>query len=90
MRSFLPALAALLLLAAPAAAAPTRLGRSVSAPVVDATAGRVVWQPHAGSIRLLELGARRPARALGVQAGCRPAAHGLRAGRLLLTCPEGN
>ena len=90
MRSFLPALAALLLLAAPAAAAPTRLGKSLSAPVVDATAGRVVWQPDAGSIRLRELGARRPGRALGVQTGCGPAAHGLRGDRLLLTCPEGN
>jgi hypothetical protein len=90
MRSLLLAVAALLVLAAPAGAAPTRLGRSMSAPVVDSTAGRIVWQPDAGSLRLFELGARKPARPVGVPIGCRPTPHGLRGDRLLLSCAEGN
>ncbi len=91
MRALVPALAALLALAAPAAAAPTRLGTSLSAPVVDAPAGRVVWQPDAGSIRVLDLGAGTPARPLGLPAGCRPGDPGaLRGDRLVLACPEGS
>jgi hypothetical protein len=76
-------------LAAPAAAAPTRLGTSLSAPVVDASAGRVVWQPDAGSIRVFELGAAAPARLIGLPAGCQPAGPGaLRDDRLVLACDE--
>jgi hypothetical protein len=85
---WLPATIVLLLvLAAPAQAAPTRLGTSISHPVVDSTAGRVVWQPGAGSIRTYDLGSGAPARALGVPAGCEPAGRGaLRGDRLVLAC----
>jgi hypothetical protein len=91
MRSFLPALVALLALAAPAAAAPTRLGTSLRLPLVDSAASRVVWQPDAGSIRVLDLRSGVPARPLGLPAGCVPGQSGaLRGDRLVLTCHDGN
>jgi hypothetical protein len=91
MRSAVATAALLLVLAAPAAAAPTRLGSSLSAPVVEASAGRVVWQPDAGSIRVLDLGAGTPARPLGVPTGCRPGDPGaLRGDRLVLACADGS
>ena len=83
-------LALLLALAAPASAAPLRLGTSITQPVVDSTAGRVVWQPDAGSIRLLDVGAGSPARPIGLPAGCQPSPRGLRGDRLLLDCTTGN
>jgi len=83
-------LAALLALAPAATAAPVRLGTSLSAPVVDSAAGRVAWQPDAGSIRVLDLGAGRPARALVLPPGCAPAHPGaLRGARLVLECGDG-
>jgi hypothetical protein len=83
-------LALLLVLAAPAAGAPTRLGTSLSATVVDATAGRVVWQPDAGSIRVFDLGAGEPARPFGIPPGCGPGGEGaLRGDRLVLACADG-
>lgn len=91
MRTAVATAALLLMLAAPAAAAPTRLGTSLTAPVVDSSAGRVVWQPDAGSIRVFDLGAGSPARALGVPAGCRSGDPGaLRGDRLVLACPDGS
>ena len=90
MRRVSATLALLLGLAAPAAGAPTRLGTSLSAPVVDSPAGRVVWQPDAGSIRVLDLGAGAPARQLALPEGCRPGDPGaLRGDRLVLACAEG-
>ncbi len=81
----------LLALAAPAKAAPARLGTSLTAPVVDSPAGRVVWHPDAGSIRVLDLGTGAPARALGLPEGCRPGDPGaLRGDRLVLACAEGS
>jgi hypothetical protein len=78
----------LLLLAAPAAAGPTRLGTSITRPVVDAAAERVVWQPDAGSIRVLDLGAGQPARPLALPPACQPAR--LAGDRLLLDCADGS
>ena len=80
-----------LLGAAPVAlAAPVRLGTSVSHPVVDSTAGRVAWQPDATSIRVLELGAGMPPRALPLPPGCAPAGRAaLRGDRLALACTGG-
>ncbi len=78
-------------LAAPAKAAPARLGTSLTAPVVDAAAGRVVWHPDAGSIRVLDLGLGAPARALALPEGCRPGDPGaLRGDRLVLACAAGS
>jgi hypothetical protein len=83
-----PALA--LALAQAASAAPVRLGTSLSAPVVDAGAGRVVWQPDPGSIRVLDLGAAAPARALALPPDCAPGQHGaLRGDRHVLECAAG-
>ena len=80
----------LLLLATPAAAAPRRLGTSLTPPLVDAAPGRVVWQPDSSSIRVLDLGAGEPARQLGMPAGCRSGDAGaLRGDRLVLSCPYG-
>src|SRR5215211_931570 len=74
----------------PAAAAPLRLGTSVSHPVVDSSGGRVLWQPDAGSIRALDLGAAKPARALALPPGCEPAGRAaLRGDRLALACAGG-
>jgi hypothetical protein len=82
-------LAAALAFADPAGAAPTRLGTSLSPPAVDSAAGRVVWQPDAGSIRVFDLGAGEPARAVGLPAGCAPAGPAaLRGDRLVLACGE--
>jgi hypothetical protein len=90
MRPLAATIALLLALVAPAEAAPKLLGTSINHPVVESSAGRVVWQPDAGSIRVLELGSRAPARALGVPAGCEPAGPGaLRGERLVLACPDG-
>jgi hypothetical protein len=87
MRLAVAAIAVVLGLAAPAAASPLRLGASVMPPLVESAAGRVVWQPDAGSIRVLDLGARAPARAFALPAGCRLGDAGaLRADRLVLTC----
>jgi hypothetical protein len=73
-----------------AGAAPLRLGTSVGAPVVDASAGGVAWQPDAQSVRVLDLGSGRPARALAIPAGCRPGGQGaLRGDRLVLECADG-
>jgi hypothetical protein len=90
MRRAPATLVLLLVLAAPAPAAPLRLGTSLSAPVVDSPAGRVVWQPDAGSIRVLDLGGA-PARALALPGGCRPGDPGaLRGERLVLACADGS
>jgi hypothetical protein len=84
-------LALLLALAAPASAAPARLGTSLTAPAVDSPAGRVVWQPDAGSIRVLDLAGGAPARALALPDGCRPGdPAALRGDRLILACAEGS
>jgi hypothetical protein len=91
MSRILAAAALLIATAAPAAAAPARLGTSLTAPVVEAAAGRVVWQPDAGSIRVFDLGAGEPARPLGLPAGCRPGDPGaLRGDGLVLACAEGS
>jgi hypothetical protein len=91
MRTAVATAALLLVLAAPAAAAPTRLGTSLTVPVVDTSSGRVVWQPDAASIRVFDLGAGRPARAIRLPAGCRPGDPGaLRGDRLVLACPDGS
>src|SRR5215211_144990 len=72
----------LLGVAAPAAAAPTRLGTSVTAPVVDSAADRVVWQPDRATILARDIGAGKPARALAMPPGCSFAGRGsLRADR---------
>jgi len=77
-------------LVAPAQAAPARLGTSLSPPLVDSAAGRVAWQPDAGSIRVLDLGSGAPARALALPQGCSPGDPGaLRGDRLVLACAEG-
>jgi hypothetical protein len=84
------ALALMLLPVAPAAAEPTRLGASVGYPVVDSAAGRVAWQPEAGSIRVYDLATGAPARPLALPPGCRPAGAGaLRGDRLVLACGDG-
>jgi hypothetical protein len=91
MRTALATTVALLALSASAAAGqPTRLGTSITAPVIDASAGRIVWQPDARSIRVLDVGRHRRARPLGLPAGCRPGDSGaLRDDRLVLACGDG-
>jgi hypothetical protein len=90
MRRALTTLAVLLALAPPAAAAPQRLGTSLTRPLVDAATGRVVWQPERGSVRVLDLGAQEPARPVAIPAGCRSGQAGaLRGDRLVLGCPDG-
>ena len=84
------ALGVLLGAAAPAAAAPVRLGTSVTHPVVDSSAGRVVWQPDATSIRALDLGSGTRARAFALPPSCEPADRAaLRGDRLALACAGG-
>src|SRR5215204_3488246 len=84
----LASLALPLELAAPAAAAPVRLGTSLSAPLVDAAIGRVVWQPDPASIGVLDLDGAGLPRSFGLPAGCSPGAAGaLRGDRLVLDCP---
>jgi hypothetical protein len=91
MRTAVATAALLLVLAAPASAAPTRLGTSETVPVVDASAGRVAWQPDAASIRVFDLGSGTPARTLAIPAGCRSGDPGaLRGDRLVLACPDGS
>src|SRR5215203_36906 len=90
------AIALMLVVLAPAAfpsgaAAARRLGTSVGAPVVDSAAGRVAWQPAAGSVHVLDLGSGAAARAYAVPAGCRPGGSGaLRGDRLVIECDDGS